>query len=58
MSIIKIRDFVSLIQDLAGFLKQKKSYWLAPLIFLLLLLGTLFFVLEGSVIAPVIYTIF
>ena len=58
MSMIKVRELVSLMRDLWGFLKQRKSYWLAPLIFIILLLGILFFVLEGSVVAPVIYTIF
>lgn len=58
MSDGKVRDIAGLVRDLAGLLKQRKSYWLAPLILLLLLLGVLFFVLEGSVIAPFIYSIF
>lgn len=58
MSINKARNLIDLIQDLWDFLNQRKSYWLAPLIFILLLFGILFFILEGSVIAPVIYTIF
>lgn len=54
----KVRDFIELLSEMLQFIKKEKSYWLAPLIFFLLLFGTLFFVLEGSVLAPFIYAIF
>jgi hypothetical protein len=40
------------------FLTERKSYWLAPVIFVLLLLSALAFFLEGSVLAPAIYSVF
>ena len=40
------------------YLKENKSYWLAPVIFVCLLLSALAFFLEGSVLAPAIYSIF
>lgn len=40
------------------FLKFKKKLWLAPLIFLMVLLGGILVLAQGSVIAPLIYTIF
>ena len=48
----------SLVAEIGLFLKEKKSYWLAPIIFTLLLLSALVFFLEGSVLAPMIYTVF
>lgn len=53
-----MKDYVSSVKDVLGFLKQTQSMWLAPLVFVLLLLATLAFFLEGSVLAPAIYSIF
>ena len=40
------------------FLKYRKKYWLAPSIFLMVLVGFLLLVAQKSVIAPFIYTLF
>ena len=54
----RAKDYFSLVAEFAMYLKESKSYWLAPLIFVLLLLSALAFFLEGSVLAPAIYSIF
>jgi len=54
----RVKDYSSLVAEFVMFLKESKSYWLAPLIFVLLLLSALAFFLEGSVLAPAIYSIF
>ncbi len=54
----RVKDYSSLVAEFVMFLKERKSYWLAPLIFVLLLLSALAFFLEGSVLAPAIYSIF
>lgn len=54
----KVKDYSSLIEEFAMYLKENKSYWLAPVIFVLLLLSALAFFLEGSLLAPAIYSIF
>ena len=46
------------IKDLVLFLKERKAYWLAPIIIVLLLLGILVVFGGGSAIAPFIYTLF
>ncbi len=46
------------LQDLGAFLKERKKFWLAPLIITLLLLGALILFAQVSVFAPFIYTIF
>lgn len=50
----KSRVFVEFWQ----FLKQEKKYWLAPLIFVLLILSLLMVFSQSSVLGPFIYTLF
>lgn len=40
------------------FLKVRKKWWLAPIIFSLMLLGLLVVATQGSAVAPFIYTLF
>jgi len=40
------------------FLKERKKYWLFPILFVLLIFGVLIILSQGSAIAPFIYTIF
>lgn len=49
---------LDLLKDLWGFMRERKKLWLAPIILMLLLLGTLIVLSQGSVIAPFIYTLF
>ncbi len=49
---------IDLIKDLWGFMKARKKFWLAPVILILLLLGSLIVLTQGSAIAPFIYTLF
>lgn len=46
------------LKDLWGFMRERKKYWMAPIIIVLVLLGTLIVLAEGSAIAPFIYTLF
>ncbi|MGL5081511.1 MAG: DUF5989 family protein [Microcoleaceae cyanobacterium] len=46
------------LKDLWAFMKERKKYWLLPLIITLVLLGALIVLSQGSVIAPFIYTLF
>lgn len=47
-----------LMKDLWGFMKERKKFWLAPIILIMLLLGGLIVLTQGSAIAPFIYTLF
>lgn len=47
-----------LLRDLWGFMRERKKFWLAPIIIILLLLGSLIVLTQGSALAPFIYTIF
>ena len=47
-----------LIKDLWVFMRIRKKYWLAPIIIVLVLLGALIVLAQGSAVAPFIYTLF
>ncbi len=53
-----MKVFFELVLDIWEFLRIRKKYWLAPLIFTILFMGALIIFTQGSVIAPFIYTIF
>jgi len=46
------------IKDLWLFMKERKKFWLAPVILMLLLLGILIVFGGSSALAPFIYTLF
>ena len=46
------------IGELWAFMKERKKFWLLPIVVVLLLFGTLLVVTQGSVVAPFIYTLF
>lgn len=49
---------LDLIKDLWDFMRVRKKFWLAPIIVMLLLLGALIVLSQGSAVAPFIYTLF
>ncbi len=46
------------IRELFTFLRVRKKLWLAPIIVIMLILGSLLILAQGSVMAPFIYTLF
>tara|TARA_B100000161_G_C33506439_1_gene394271 strand:- start:351 stop:512 length:162 start_codon:yes stop_codon:yes gene_type:complete len=53
-----MKALLELLNDVWDFLKIRKKFWLAPLIFTIILMGALIVFTQGSVIAPFIYSIF
>ena len=49
---------IEFLKDLWDFMRVRKKFWLAPIIIVLLLLGVLIVLADGSAVAPFIYTIF
>jgi|TARA_B110000263_G_scaffold180842_1_gene158412 drug/metabolite transporter superfamily protein YnfA len=49
---------ISILFEFWEFLKERKKWWLAPIIIFLVVFGTLIILTEGTAIAPFIYTIF
>jgi hypothetical protein len=48
----------SVLKELWQFLKVRKKFWMLPLILVMLVLGGLMVLAQGSAIAPFIYTLF
>jgi hypothetical protein len=49
---------MSFIRELVAFMRERKKFWLAPIIIMLALFGGLIVLTQGSAVAPFIYTIF
>ena len=50
--------FMGFLKELWAFLRVRKKLWLAPIIIVMVLLGGLLVLAQGSVVAPFIYTLF
>jgi hypothetical protein len=46
------------VMELWAFMKERKKFWLLPIIVVLMMLGTLIVLTQGSAVAPFIYTLF
>jgi hypothetical protein len=44
--------------EIWSFARTRKKYWLLPLVLVLLSLGILLFLVEGSALSPFVYTLF
>ena len=49
---------IDLISDLWQFMRIRKKFWLLPIVLLMMMLGTLIVLTQGSAVAPFIYTLF
>lgn len=49
---------MSLIKELVLFMRERKKFWMLPLLVIMALLGGLLILANGSAIAPFIYTLF
>ncbi|MGF1546680.1 MAG: DUF5989 family protein [Thiotrichales bacterium] len=47
-----------LLKDLWDFMRERKKFWLLPIMLLLVVLGALLVFAQGSAVAPFIYTLF
>ena len=46
------------ISELWAFMRERKKFWLLPIVLVLVLFGGLLMLTQGSVVAPFIYTLF
>jgi hypothetical protein len=49
---------MSFLAEFWAFLRERKRYWLLPIIVVLVVFGGLIVLVQGSVFAPFIYTLF
>ena len=49
---------IDFLADLWAFLRERKKFWLAPIIIVLLIFGVLIVFTQSNAVAPFIYTLF
>jgi uncharacterized protein DUF5989 len=49
---------IDFLKELWAFMRERKKFWLLPIVLVLMLLGALIVLTQGSAIAPFIYTLF
>jgi hypothetical protein len=49
---------VAFVNELWKFMRARKKFWLLPIILVMLVLGGLLILAQGSALAPFIYTLF
>ncbi len=49
---------MSFLKELWMYMRSRKKYWLLPVLIVMLLLGGLLVLAQGSAVAPFIYTLF
>lgn len=47
-----------LLKDLFAFMRERKKFWLLPVVLVMVALGALLVLAQGSAAAPFIYTLF
>ena len=46
------------LREFVRFMRARKKYWLIPVMLVMVILGVLFVIAQGSAVAPFIYTLF
>lgn len=49
---------MSFLVEMWAFLRARKKFWLLPILMMMVLLGALLVLAQGSAVAPFIYTLF
>ena len=49
---------MSLLEELWAFMRARKKFWLLPIMLMMVVLGALLVLAQGSAVAPFIYTLF
>jgi len=53
-----LRSKLSIFGELWAFMKTQKKWWIGPIILVLVLMGLILILTQGSALAPFIYTLF
>jgi hypothetical protein len=57
-AILKEKAVLGFVAELWAFLRVRKKYWLMPVLIMVVVIGGLLVLANGSVVAPFIYTLF
>jgi len=50
--------YMSFLKELWAYLRSRKKFWLLPILIVMVLLGVMIVMAQGSAVAPFIYTLF
>lgn len=53
-----MKQTLRFVAEFVSFLRVRKTWWIAPIVIVMLLFGSLLFFTQGSALAPFIYAIF
>jgi hypothetical protein len=56
--LVLVSGKLSIVREFWSFLRVRKKWWLAPIVVVLLTLGLILVLTEGSALAPFIYSLF
>jgi len=57
-TVVYMRKRFPIVREFFTFLRERKLWWMTPIVVIFVLLATLIVVMEGSAIAPFIYALF
>ncbi len=57
-AVFHYRDRIEILREFVEFLRERKLWWITPIVVILLLLGVIIVVFETGAVSTVIYTIF
>ena len=57
-AIIHYKDRIEILREFVEFLRERKLWWITPIVVILLLLGVIIVFFETGAVSTVIYTIF
>lgn len=49
---------MSFLKEILAFIRARKKYWMIPILVMMVILGFLIVMAQGSAVAPFIYTLF
>ena len=49
---------MSILAELWAFMRERKKYWMIPILVMMVIFGGLIVLVQGTAVAPFIYTIF
>ncbi|MBN1900207.1 hypothetical protein JW926_02635 [Candidatus Sumerlaeota bacterium] len=57
-ALLKLKDEIAILGEFFEFLKEKKLWWIAPIMIVLILLGVLIFAFQSGAISSLLYVLF
>lgn len=57
-AVYRMKDKIEILSEFFEFLKERKLWWISPIVIILIVVGVLIMVLEAGALSSVLYTLF